>query len=131
MEIALYIALGGSAAVALFMVAAATYMDLMFFVRQRSVNARNLRDGSAGAPTRLSGAEVPNSDLARSNQWRQVGLDAQILCDFGVHSIRPRTDSLRKYVVLTGFGIERGDRTCRWLKSNGRGVFEVRRPNAR
>jgi hypothetical protein len=30
MEIALYIALGGSAAVALFMVAAATYMDLMF-----------------------------------------------------------------------------------------------------
>jgi hypothetical protein len=30
MEIALYFALGGSAAVALFMVAVASYMDLMF-----------------------------------------------------------------------------------------------------
>ncbi len=70
------------------------------------MNGRYLRDGSVGAPTSLSGAEVPNSDLARSNQWREVGLGVQVLCDLGVHSIRPRTDSLRKYVGLTGFGIE-------------------------
>lgn len=65
-----------------------------------------LRDGSAGVPANLSGTEVPNSDLARSNQWREVGLGAQILRDLGVHSIRLRTDSPRKYVGLDGFGIE-------------------------
>jgi 3,4-dihydroxy 2-butanone 4-phosphate synthase / GTP cyclohydrolase II len=65
-----------------------------------------LRDGSAGVPTNLSGAEPLGSDGARASQWREVGLGAQILRDLGVSSIRLRTDSPRKYVGLSGFGIE-------------------------
>jgi len=65
-----------------------------------------LRDGSAGVPTNLSGAEPAGSEGARVAQWREVGLGAQILRDLGVSSIRLRTDSPRKYVGLSGFGIE-------------------------
>ncbi|MFK4719141.1 3,4-dihydroxy 2-butanone 4-phosphate synthase/GTP cyclohydrolase II [Bradyrhizobium niftali] len=65
-----------------------------------------LRDGSAGVPANLSGADVPNADLARANQWREIGLGAQILRDLGVQSIRLRTNSPLKYVGLDGFGIQ-------------------------
>jgi 3,4-dihydroxy 2-butanone 4-phosphate synthase/GTP cyclohydrolase II len=65
-----------------------------------------LRDGSAGVPANLAGAEPAGSDGARANQWREIGLGAQILRDLDVSSIRLRTDSPRKYVGLSGFGIE-------------------------
>jgi 3,4-dihydroxy 2-butanone 4-phosphate synthase/GTP cyclohydrolase II len=65
-----------------------------------------LRDGAAGVPTNLSGAEALNADAARASQWREVGLGAQILRDLGVTSIRLRTNSPRKYVGLAGFGVE-------------------------
>ena len=65
-----------------------------------------LRDGAAGVPTNLGGAEQLDSDNARATQWREVGLGAQILRDLGVSSIRLRTGSPRKYVGLSGFGIE-------------------------
>jgi 3,4-dihydroxy 2-butanone 4-phosphate synthase/GTP cyclohydrolase II len=65
-----------------------------------------LRDGAAGVPAKLSGAEPQGSDSARASQWREVGLGAQILRDLGVTSIRLRTENPRKYVGLSGFGIE-------------------------
>jgi 3,4-dihydroxy 2-butanone 4-phosphate synthase/GTP cyclohydrolase II len=65
-----------------------------------------LRDGSAGVPANLSGAEPQGSDDARHSQWREIGLGAQILSDLGVSSIRLRTGNPRKYVGLSGFGIE-------------------------
>ena len=65
-----------------------------------------LRDGPAGVPTNLSGAEGQGSEDARTNQWREIGLGAQILSDLGVSSIRLRTGNPRKYVGLSGFGIE-------------------------
>jgi 3,4-dihydroxy 2-butanone 4-phosphate synthase/GTP cyclohydrolase II len=65
-----------------------------------------LRDGSAGVPANLAGAEVAGSEGARANQWREIGLGAQILRDLDVTSIRLRTDNARKYVGLSGFGIE-------------------------
>jgi 3,4-dihydroxy 2-butanone 4-phosphate synthase / GTP cyclohydrolase II len=65
-----------------------------------------LRDGSAGVPANLAGAEPVGSEGARVNQWREIGLGAQILRDLDVSSIRLRTDSPRKYVGLSGFGIE-------------------------
>ncbi|MBV8473148.1 MAG: 3,4-dihydroxy-2-butanone-4-phosphate synthase [Hyphomicrobiales bacterium] len=65
-----------------------------------------LRDGAAGVPTNLSGAETTNSDNERQAQWREVGLGAQILRDLDVSSIRLRTGNPRKYVGLSGFGIE-------------------------
>jgi len=65
-----------------------------------------LRDGSAGVPTKLAGAEREDAAGARESEWREVGLGAQILRDLGVSSIRLRTQSPRKYVGLAGFGIE-------------------------
>jgi 3,4-dihydroxy 2-butanone 4-phosphate synthase/GTP cyclohydrolase II len=64
-----------------------------------------LRDGSAGVPANLS-AEPQGSEGARAAQWREIGLGAQILRDLGISSIRLRTDNPRKYVGLSGFGIE-------------------------
>jgi 3,4-dihydroxy 2-butanone 4-phosphate synthase / GTP cyclohydrolase II len=65
-----------------------------------------LRDGAAGVPANLGGAEQIGSDGARASLWREVGLGAQILRDLGVTSIRLRTDNPRTYVGLSGFGIE-------------------------
>jgi 3,4-dihydroxy 2-butanone 4-phosphate synthase/GTP cyclohydrolase II len=66
-----------------------------------------LRDGTAGVPV----AEIPHedatdTDAARSQQWREVGLGAQILKDLGIASIRLLSSSKRTYVGLGGFGIE-------------------------
>ena len=65
-----------------------------------------LRDGTAGVPV----AEIPHgdtgTDAARSQQWREIGLGAQILKDLGISSIRLLASSKRTYVGLGGFGIE-------------------------
>ena len=66
-----------------------------------------LRDGTAGVPV----AEIPHeadseTEAARSRQWREIGLGAQILKDLGISSIRLLTSSKRTYVGLGGFGIE-------------------------
>jgi 3,4-dihydroxy 2-butanone 4-phosphate synthase/GTP cyclohydrolase II len=66
-----------------------------------------LRDGTAGVPTNLTPTEPEGgSESARAAQWREIGLGAQILRDLGVSSIRLRTENPRKYVGLSGFGIE-------------------------
>jgi 3,4-dihydroxy 2-butanone 4-phosphate synthase/GTP cyclohydrolase II len=66
-----------------------------------------LRDGAAGVPLNISGAQQPeSSEDSRQSLWREVGLGAQILRDLGVTSIRLRSDSPRKYVGLAGFGVE-------------------------
>ena len=66
-----------------------------------------LRDGAAGVPVRAGYQDqVPDSDALRTQQWREVGLGAQILRDLGVISIRLRTATPRTYVGLSGFGIE-------------------------
>src|SRR6184192_2065776 len=47
-----------------------------------------LRDGAAGVPTQaIPQAGGTGSEVARSRQWREVGLGAQILKDIGVSSI--------------------------------------------
>jgi 3,4-dihydroxy 2-butanone 4-phosphate synthase/GTP cyclohydrolase II len=66
-----------------------------------------LRDGTAGVPV----VAIPKSDEtasgeARSRQWREVGLGAQILKDLGVNSIRLLSSRPMTYVGLSGFGIE-------------------------
>ncbi len=66
-----------------------------------------LRDGTAGVPV----AQIPHegatgTEAARSQQWREIGLGAQILKDLGISSIRLFASSKRTYVGLGGFGIE-------------------------
>lgn len=69
-----------------------------------------LRDGTAGVPV----AEIPHeaatgAEVARSQQWREIGLGAQILKDLGISSIRLLASSKRTYVGLGGFGIDIDD----------------------
>jgi 3,4-dihydroxy 2-butanone 4-phosphate synthase/GTP cyclohydrolase II len=66
-----------------------------------------LRDGAAGVPA--SALPQPGgtaSEVARTRQWREIGLGAQILKDLGISSIRLLAGSKWKYVGLGGFGIE-------------------------
>ncbi len=66
-----------------------------------------LRDGAAGVPTHaIPQAGGTSSEEARSRQWREVGLGAQILKDLGISSIRLLTSRKLTYVGLAGFGIE-------------------------
>ena len=74
-----------------------------------------LRDGSAGVPATPLHApedapppegEGVRSAEARQEQWREIGVGAQILRDLGVRSIRLLASRPRTYVGLTGFGIE-------------------------
>jgi 3,4-dihydroxy 2-butanone 4-phosphate synthase / GTP cyclohydrolase II len=65
-----------------------------------------LRDGTAGVPVSVPPREGTASEDARSRQWREVGLGAQILRDLGISSIRLMTSAQHRYVGLSGFGIE-------------------------
>ena len=53
-----------------------------------------------------SGFHAADSETLRTQQWREVGLGAQILRDLGITSIRLRTSTPLTYVGLSGFGIE-------------------------
>jgi 3,4-dihydroxy 2-butanone 4-phosphate synthase/GTP cyclohydrolase II len=72
-----------------------------------------LREGSAGVADRGGRArpEAPlpghreRSSAARKEEWREIGLGAQILRDLGVKSIRLIASRERRYVGLDGFGI--------------------------
>ncbi|MEM5584376.1 MULTISPECIES: 3,4-dihydroxy-2-butanone-4-phosphate synthase [unclassified Roseibium] len=74
-----------------------------------------LREGSVGVArqskrprTDLDAAEAEehSSAQARQEQWREVGLGAQILKDLGVSSIRLLASRERHYVGLEGFDIK-------------------------
>ncbi|HLH95590.1 MAG TPA: 3,4-dihydroxy-2-butanone-4-phosphate synthase [Xanthobacteraceae bacterium] len=66
-----------------------------------------LRDGAAGVPASIiPPSSVTASEAARTRQWREIGLGAQILKDLGISSIRLLASSKWNYVGLAGFGIE-------------------------
>ena len=65
-----------------------------------------LRDGTAGVPMNSIPSLETSSEAARTRQWREVGLGAQILKDLGIKSIRLLSGAKFTYVGLAGFGIE-------------------------
>jgi 3,4-dihydroxy 2-butanone 4-phosphate synthase / GTP cyclohydrolase II len=66
-----------------------------------------LRDGTVGVPTMaIRHDDQHDSEAARNQQWREVGLGAQILRDLGISSIRLLSSTRHTYVGLAGFGIE-------------------------
>ena len=90
-------------------------------VRRRQADprrARALQDGRARRHRlparrhrRRAGGAIPHegdtgSEAARTRQWREIGLGAQILKDLGISSIRLLASAKRTYVGLGGFGIE-------------------------
>jgi 3,4-dihydroxy 2-butanone 4-phosphate synthase/GTP cyclohydrolase II len=64
-----------------------------------------LRDGAAGVPVMPIAQQISTED-ARTKQWREVGVGAQILRDLGVTSIVNLSNANRSFVGLSGFGIE-------------------------
>ncbi len=66
-----------------------------------------LREGAAGVPVGEFEDAAPgtNSDRSRKQDWRDVGLGAQILRDLGVSSIKLLATRSRQYVGLGGFGV--------------------------
>jgi 3,4-dihydroxy 2-butanone 4-phosphate synthase/GTP cyclohydrolase II len=65
-----------------------------------------LQDGAAGVPSTAIPSPEDTSESARTKQWREVGLGAQILKDLGISSIRLLTSRKLTYVGLAGFGID-------------------------
>ena len=65
-----------------------------------------LQEGTAGVPSGEIAPEKTGSTRKRDENWRDIGLGAQILRDLGVKSIRLISSSSRHYVGLSGFGIE-------------------------
>jgi 3,4-dihydroxy 2-butanone 4-phosphate synthase/GTP cyclohydrolase II len=76
------------------------------FARQGRGVLVYLRDGAAGVPANLVGQQETGAETERARNWLDIGVGAQILRDLGVASIRLRTKAPRKYVGLSGFGIE-------------------------
>ena len=80
---------------------------------------RRIADEGRGVLLVLSGEDTPEALLARlqrqpatqapedvqQQEWRQLGLGAQILADLGVHRLRV-LGTPRKLVGLGGFGLE-------------------------
>ena len=68
-----------------------------------------LREGSVGVGQQIRNrpgeGEAHAEAKARENEWREIGLGAQILKDLGVSSIRLVASRERHYVGLEGFGI--------------------------
>jgi 3,4-dihydroxy 2-butanone 4-phosphate synthase/GTP cyclohydrolase II len=68
-----------------------------------------LRDGTAGVPvTQPAENGARPSEAARDQQWREIGVGAQILRDLGISSIRILLSKAGAYtyVGIAGFGIE-------------------------
>ncbi|WP_371348700.1 3,4-dihydroxy-2-butanone-4-phosphate synthase [Ancylobacter sp. IITR112] len=66
-----------------------------------------LRDGTTGVPlSTVGGEDKIESAKLRDQNWREVGLGAQILRDLGISSIRLIASRARTYVGVAGFGIE-------------------------
>jgi len=69
-----------------------------------------LREGTTGVPAanlgEVASGEGTQSTQTREEEWLEVGLGAQILRDLGISSIRLISSSSRRYVGLSGFGIE-------------------------
>jgi len=65
-----------------------------------------LRDGTSGVPTSTVGEGATGAERERSEQWREIGLGAQILRDLRISSIQVLATRSRTYVGLAGFGIE-------------------------
>jgi 3,4-dihydroxy 2-butanone 4-phosphate synthase/GTP cyclohydrolase II len=72
-----------------------------------------LREGSVGVGrdddrnrATLQDREAHAEAKVREEEWRQIGLGAQILKDLGITSIRLLSSRERHYVGLEGFGIQ-------------------------
>lgn len=74
---------------------------VIVYLREGSVGV-----GSTGRARRAIEGEEHEEARRRENEWREIGLGAQILKDLGISSIRLLSSRERHYVGLEGFGIQ-------------------------
>ena len=81
---------------------------VLIYLREGAVGVAASPPDGAGAAGVEGAAEVTGAGVerARTQQWREVGIGAQILRDLGVASIRLLATRHRHYVGLSGFGID-------------------------
>lgn len=77
---------------------------VLVYLREGSVGVRQEKN-DARARDAIAGEEHAEA-RAREEEWRQIGLGAQILKDLGITSIRLLASRERHYVGLEGFGIK-------------------------
>ena len=64
-----------------------------------------LREGAVGV-AQAGRSEEGGSEKSRRQQWREIGLGAQILKDLGLRRIRVLSSKERQFKGLAGFGVE-------------------------
>ncbi len=67
---------------------------------------RKSAQAEAHSPSGTAPGEGAQSEAIREEEWRDIGLGAQILRDIGLSSIRLITNKERHFIGLAGFGIE-------------------------
>jgi 3,4-dihydroxy 2-butanone 4-phosphate synthase / GTP cyclohydrolase II len=78
---------------------------VLVYLRQGSVGVRE-QPSDSRARDAIGGEKEDHAEArAREEEWRQIGLGAQILKDLGITSIRLLASRERHYVGLEGFGI--------------------------
>jgi len=91
---------------------AATGRGVIVYLREGNVgvagSGERARAGVVATTGEASGEEATRSAAARRDEWREIGLGAQILKDLGVKSIRLIAGRERHYVGLDAFGIAIG-----------------------
>jgi len=79
-------------------------------VTQSSMRPREKGQALTGQVTPASLADAENeahsSSAKRAENWREIGLGAQILKDLGISTIKLISSKPRRYVGIEGFGIE-------------------------
>ncbi len=86
--------------------ATAIHKSLKHFARAGRGVLVYLRDGASGVPSALPEPTGESAEVRRREQWREIGLGAQILRDLGVVSIvNLTTNPDREFVGLSGFGV--------------------------
>lgn len=83
---------------------AAEKRGVLVYLREGSVGVR-ATDPSRRHTDATHTREEHTEAKARDEEWRQIGLGAQILKDLGISSIRLLASKERHYVGLEGFGI--------------------------
>lgn len=82
---------------------------IIVYLREGSVGVAQTstrpREGLKTQDLTAAQAEAHVSAASRAEQWREIGLGAQILKDLGVTSIRLLSSRERRYVGLEGFGL--------------------------
>ena len=80
---------------------------VIVYLREGSVGVAKPTPEPSSSADPLAAAEIEAhaSAHSRAENWREIGLGAQILKDLGVASIRLISSRTRRYVGLEGFGI--------------------------